>query len=318
MPHQKVEAVSKQIANRDIRGSATIASETAKALEKQAEDADADDPEGFKQMMREAARELRETRSGAVSLPNTVRYILRKMDGETIGELRETIIDAAQEFRQNLEEGRDTLGRIGASRLQDGDTIMTHCHSTDALSVVKHALADGKDIDAIVKETRPQNHGRITAQQLHQWEVPVTMIVDNAAYTYLDEADHVLAGAHSIAADGSVVNKIGTSTLAVAAQERGVPVMVAAQSLKLHPDALTGHAVDVEMRKGSEVIDDPIRSQIGEIEVENPVSDVTPPAYIDAIITERGQFPPESIITLMRELYGETTADAWEFDGTPL
>ena len=117
---------------------------------------------------------------------------------------------------------------------------------------------------------------------------------------------------------GDVVNKIGTSTLAVAAQERGVPVMVAAQSLKLHPDALTGHAVDVEMRKGSEVIDDPIRSQIGEIEVENPVSDVTPPAYIDAIITERGQFPPESIITLMRELYGETTAEAWEFDGAPL
>jgi ribose 1,5-bisphosphate isomerase len=313
MVHQAVSEVSERIDNRDIRGSVRIAREIATAMETQAKDTDADDPEAFRESMQEAAWQLRETRTGAVSLSNTLRFILRNMKGDTVEEFRESTIAAVEEFQQNLETARETLGRIGARRLRDGDTVMTHCHSTDALSIVKHALADGKDISAFVKETRPRNQGHITAQQLREWGVPVTIIVDNAAFRYLDDVDHVLAGAHSIAADGSVVNSVGTSTLAVAAQERNVPVTVAAQTLKLHSDALTGTGIDLEMRDGSEVLDDAVRSQIGDVDILNPVSDVTPPDHIDAIVTERGQFSPESIVTLIHDLYGESTVDAWEF-----
>jgi ribose 1,5-bisphosphate isomerase len=143
--------------------------------------------------------------------------------------------------------------------------------------------------------------------------VPVTLIVDNAARRYLDQADHVLVGADSIAADGSVINKVGTSGLAVNARERGVPVMVAAQTIKLHPDTMTGHTVEIEMREESEVLPVDQREDIGDVTVENPAFDVTPPRYVDAIVTERGQFPPESIVMLMRELFGEQAeAEPWE------
>jgi ribose 1,5-bisphosphate isomerase len=143
--------------------------------------------------------------------------------------------------------------------------------------------------------------------------------VDNAARRYLDDADHVLVGADSIAADGSVINKIGTSGLAVNARERGVPIMVAAQTLKLHPDTMTGHTVEIEMRDEREVLtEDEERSINGDLSgdgltVENPAFDVTPPRYVDAIVTERGQFPPESIVTLMRELFGDQQGgEPWE------
>jgi ribose 1,5-bisphosphate isomerase len=142
--------------------------------------------------------------------------------------------------------------------------------------------------------------------------VPVTLVVDNAARRYLDEVDHVLVGADSIAADGSVINKIGTSGLAVNARERGVPVMCAAQTIKLHPETLTGHTVEIEERAETEVIDPETRAEIGDIEVHNPAFDVTPPRYMDAIVTESGQFPPESVVTLMRELFGEGAATPWE------
>jgi ribose 1,5-bisphosphate isomerase len=188
---------------------------------------------------------------------------------------------------------------------------MTHCHSTDALACVEAAVEQGKELSAIVKETRPRNQGHITARQLRDLGVPVTLIVDSAARRYLDEADHVLVGADSIAADGSVVNKIGTSGLAVSARERGVPIMTAAQTIKLHPDTLTGHTVEIEMRDESEVIDDETRADIGDIEVHNPAFDVTPPRYMDAIVTERGQFPPESIVTLIRDMFGESTGEPW-------
>ena len=194
---------------------------------------------------------------------------------------------------------------------------MTHCHSTDALACVEAALEDGKEIEAIVKETRPRKQGHIAARQLREWGVPVTLIVDNAARRYLDRADHVLVGADSIAADGSVVNKVGTSGLAVTARERGVPMMVAAQTIKLHPDTMTGHTVEIEMRDEAEVVSEAERAEIAgdaddELRVENPAFDVTPPRHVDAIVTERGQFPPESIVVLMRELFGGSTGEPWE------
>ncbi|MDG5819408.1 ribose 1,5-bisphosphate isomerase [Natronococcus sp. A-GB7] len=314
-----VEATADDIATMEIRGAAAIGDAAAEALATQAEHSDAATPDAFRDQLRAAARELYETRPTAVSLPNALRYVLRGIEGGTVSELRESTIAQAREFQADLEQAQERLGEVGANRLRDGDVVMTHCHSTDALSCVEAALDAGKHVEAIVKETRPRKQGHITAEQLREWDVPVTLVVDNAARRYLDDADHVLVGADSIAADGSVINKIGTSGLAVNARERGVPVMVAAQTIKLHPDTMTGHTVEIEMRDESEVLSETEYADItgGDraddgLSVENPAFDVTPPRHVDAIVTERGQFPPESIVTLMRELFGETTGEPWE------
>ncbi len=306
-----VEETAEAIATMEIRGAATIASGAAEALATQAREIEADDPAAFRASMRAAARTLHETRPTAVSLPNALRYVLRRMAGDDVDALRRSVLDAVEEFVRQLDRAQDDLGEIGANRLADGDTVMTHCHSTDALACVEAAVAQGKEIEAIVKETRPRNQGHITAEQLRDAGVPVTLIVDSAARRYLDDVDHVVVGADSIAADGSVINKVGTSGLAVNARERGVPIMTAAQTIKLHPETLTGHTVEIEMRDEAEVIAPDARAAIGEISVENPAFDVTPPRYMDAIVTEHGQFPPESIVTLMRELFGEGAARPW-------
>ncbi|ODR83407.1 translation initiation factor IF-2B subunit delta [Haladaptatus sp. W1] len=308
-----VAAVADDIAEMEIRGAAAIADAAAAAIGEQAQASEADTAEEFRAEIRAAARRLHETRPTAVSLPNALRYVLQGMEGDTVAELRDSVVATVVEFRRELDQAQDNLGQIGANRLRDGDTIMTHCHSTDALSCVRHALNDGKEIRAIVKETRPRKQGHITARQLRDWGVPVTLIVDNAARRYLNDADHVLVGADSIAADGSVINKVGTSGLAVNARERGVPIMVAAQTLKLHPGTMTGHTVEIEMRDEREVLPDAEREAVGDVRVENPAFDVTPPRYVDAIVTERGQFPPESIVTLMRELFGDQqNGEPWD------
>jgi ribose 1,5-bisphosphate isomerase len=311
-PSPAVRETAESIATMEIRGAATIASAAAEALAEQAEaDATASDPEAFRASMRAAARTLRETRPTAVSLPNALRYVLQRMEGDSVDRLRRSVVDASESFVEQLDRAQEDLGRVGANRLADGDTVMTHCHSTDALACIEAAVEQGKSISAVVKETRPRQQGHITAEQLREAGVPVTLIVDSAARRYLDEVDHVVVGADSIAADGGVINKIGTSGLAVNARERGVPIMTAAQTIKLHPETLTGHTVEIEMRSEEEVIEPGTREAIGEITVENPAFDVTPPRYMDAIVTEHGQFPPESIVTLMRELFGEGAAEPW-------
>ncbi|MFC6785485.1 ribose 1,5-bisphosphate isomerase [Halobaculum halobium] len=309
-----VESTADDIASMEIRGAATIARAAADALATQAREAATESatPAEFERAMRRAGRRLYDTRPTAVSLPNALRYTLGRMEGDDVEALRDSVLAAVSAFVDRLDRAQNDLGRVGANRLRDGDTVMTHCHSTDALACVEAAVEQGKDISAIVKETRPRNQGHITASQLRELGVDVTLVVDSAARRYLDDADHVLVGADSIAADGGVVNKIGTSGLAVNARERGVPIMVAAQTIKLHPDTLTGHTVEIEMRDEAEVIDEASRADIGDITVENPAFDVTPPRYVDAIVTESGQFPPESIVTLMRELFGESADRPWE------
>jgi len=314
--HPDVEAVAADIASMEIRGAATIAEAAADAFRTQAEASAADSPAAFDRELRAAARRLLETRPTAVSLPNSLRYVFERIEGDTVTERRETAVAGAREFCERLASAQEDLGRIGANRLRDGDTILTHCHSTDALACVEAAREQGKSLGAIVKETRPRKQGHITARRLRELGVPVTLIVDGAAGRYLDDADHVVVGADSIAADGAVVNKIGTRSLAVTARERDTPIVVAAQTIKLDPATLSGHTVEIESRDESEVLSADERETIGDVSVANPAFDVTPPRYVDAIVTERGQFPPESIVTLMRELFGEQTATPWE-PGSP-
>jgi ribose 1,5-bisphosphate isomerase len=310
--HQEVEAVADDIASMETRGAATIAGAAADALRTQAEASQATTPGDFRAQQRAAARTLLETRPTAVSLPNALRFVLTRMDGETVQALRASTVEAATEFSERLEGAQTELGRIGANRLRDGDRLLFHCHSTDVLSCIESAVDGGKEFSAVVKETRPRNQGHITAERLDDLGVPVTLVVDGAAGRYVHDVDHVLVGADSIAADGSLVNKIGTRSLAMTARELGTPVMVAAQTVKLHPGTLTGHTVDIEERERGEVIDPDELAALGDgVEVANPAFDVTPPRYVDAIVTERGQYPPESIVTLMRELFGEVPEEPW-------
>jgi len=307
----RVHDVAGAIETMETRGAAAIASEVADALRAQAVESEAETAAQLQAELRAVARTLLETRPTAVSLPNACRYILRRTVGDSVDTVRTSAVESAEEFQTRLATAQLDLGQVGANRLRDGDTVMTHCHSTDVIACVEAAVADGKDLSAMVKETRPREQGHITARELTELDVDVTLVVDSAARRYMNDIDHVLVGADAIAADGSVVNKIGTSGLAVVALERGAPVVVAAQTLKLDPATMTGNAVEIEMREESELLDADERDAIGEITVENPAFDVTPPRYVDAIVTERGQFPPESIVTLMRELFGEGSTEPW-------
>ncbi|MFO7925250.1 MAG: ribose 1,5-bisphosphate isomerase [Halobacteriota archaeon] len=313
-PHREVRETARRIAEMDVRGAAAIADAAAAALGVQAAESGAASPQAFRAELYAAARELHDTRPTAVSLPNALRYVLSGLnDGDgDVETLRRTVERRVARFRADLDAARDRLGGIGAGRFTDGDVVMTHCHSTDAVACIEHAVESGVDLEAVVKETRPRNQGHVTARQLRELGVPVTLIVDNAAHRFMNDVDHLLVGADSIAADGSVINKIGTAGLAVSARDRGTPIIVAAQSIKLDPQTLTGEAVTIEERDLEEVIDAETRGEIGEIEVANPAFDVTPPRHVDAIVTEHGQFPPESVVVLMRELFGNGVPEPWE------
>jgi len=306
--HPEVTRIAKDIRTMRIRGAGRIARAVAKALRIAAKESRATSPSSFRKEIEDSSRLLLETRPTAVSLPNAVRFVtlpLETLRGALVEELRNAIVRRADEFIQNSLDAVRRIGEIGAKRVRKGDVILTHCNSECALSIIKTAHAQGKKIHVFATESRPRRQGFITVRDLISNKIPCTLIVDSAARFFMREIDRVVVGADAITVDGSVVNKIGTSQVALAAHEAGVPFMAAAETYKLHPGARRGHDVVIEERSPSEVVDP---GRFPGIRIRNPAFDVTPPKYVEVIVTERGEVSPKNVRHLMQEVFSWETA----------
>lgn len=301
---KEAERVAKKIAKMEIRGAGKIARSAAGALKLCAERSKARGANEFLKELEEAGEVLIKARPSAVSLPNAVRFVVHRVRSagiEDLKELKELTLRTAEKFIQDSEKAIATIGEIGARRISQGDVIMTHCNSSAALSIIKTAWKQGKKIKVVATESRPRNQGLITVRELARAGIPTTLIVDSAVRTFIKQVDKVIVGADSIAANGAVVNKIGTSQLALAAHEARVLFVVAAESYKFHPSTLVGELVEIEERSAGEVANP---EEFKGVEIRNPAFDVTPPEYVDLIITEKGVIPPQAAIMVIKEEFG--------------
>jgi len=307
---REVLEIAEKIKTMEIRGAGKIARSAALALQLQAEKSKAKSEDEFWGEMKEVSRILYHTRPTAVSLPNALRYVMHRVKlayqtGADLEHLKFITINSAKEFIHNSENAKRKIAEFGAKRIEDGDIIMTHCHSTAAIGVMKKAWEQGKDIKVIVTETRPRYQGKITAKQLAEAGIPVIYVVDGAARHYMKMTDKVVMGADSITANGAVINKIGTALIALTAKEHRVWVMTAAETYKFHPETLLGQLVEIEERDPYEVVPkEELKTWPKNIIVKNPAFDVTPPEYVDVIITEKGVIPPYASIDILKEEFG--------------
>ncbi len=202
-------------------------------------------------------------------------------------------------FNADLETNR-AIGRAGAALVPDGARVLTHCntgslatagHGT-ALGVIRSARDQGKRISVVASETRPYLQGaRLTAWELIQEKIPVTLITDNMAghLMRLGKIDLVLVGADRIAANGDVANKIGTYTLAVLAERHHIPFYVAAPLSSIDIVIADGNAIPIEERGASEVTGYAGVQWAPEgVGVVNPAFDITPAGLVSGLFTEKG------------------------------
>jgi ribose 1,5-bisphosphate isomerase len=186
---------------------------------------------------------------------------------------------------------------------------MTHCNSSAALEIIKAAHNQGKEIKVYATETRPLYQGHITAQILSKEGIDVSLICDNAIRLFIGKVDKIVVGADAIAANGALINKIGTSLVALAAKEATIPFFVGAETIKFSPETIVGELIEIEERPYTEVISPDVLANIGNVKVRNPAFDITPPAYIDMIVTEKGVIPPQGAVQILEENYGWITSE---------
>ncbi|MDK2891894.1 ribose 1,5-bisphosphate isomerase [Methanohalophilus sp.] len=300
---QQLLETAEKIRTMEIRGAGRIAVAAATALRDYVRELQVSSLEEFEAKVLEAAAILVDTRPTAVSLPNAVMLTTR-YDASTVEEAREQIIANADKFIERAKKALETIAQIGAKRLKDGDVVMTHCNSHAALAIIKAAHKQGKNIRVYTTESRPRRQGFITIRELNETGIQTTLIVDSAVRIFMKEVDVVIVGADSITANGALVNKIGTSQLALAAKEARVNFISAAETYKFHPMTVMGDMIEIEDRSADEVIDPKIIAELPNVKVRNPAFDVTPSEYIDLIVTEVGAFPPSMAFVVIRDYLG--------------
>jgi len=304
---EEVLKIAEDIKSMKIRGAGKIARAAAEALKTAAEKYEGPrDEESFRQYMARVANLLISTRPTAVSLPNAVLYVMKSLEESSGGleELRRAVIESANKFIEESLQAVSKIAEYGARRIKDDAVVLTHCHSTASVSVIARAYEMGKIRRVYSTETRPFFQGRITAAQLLAKGVPVVQIPDSAVRYVMHEVDQVVVGADTIASNGAVVNKVGTSQIALAAHEARVRVFVAAETYKFSPLTILGELVTIEFRDPTEIVPKEWIDRHPNVKVLNPSFDVTPPEYIDAIITEIGVIPPQAATLILMERFG--------------
>jgi methylthioribose-1-phosphate isomerase len=254
---------------------------------------------------RAAAARLRAARPTAVNLALGVDRTLQAFDvGGADGALR-----AALQLRDEEVAASVAMSTRGADLVReltgrDQLTVMTICN-TGALASVEHGTAlgvieklhqDGQLRRAVVLETRPLLQGaRLTAWELDRMGADYQLIVDSAAATVLagGDIDAVLVGADRIAANGDTANKIGTFSLAIAADYSSVPFLVVAPETTVDQATATGGDIEIEDRGADEVcVFAGVRTAPAGAAARNPAFDVTPATLITAIVTDQRVISP--------------------------
>ena len=292
-----------------IRGAGRIARAAANALKIASKESKAETLRRFSDEMGQVSKLLLNTRPTAVSLPNAIRYVtlaLKQGQSSDLLDLKKAVQSRAGDFIKNSNDAVGKIGEIGTNMISDNDTILTHCNSQSALSVIKTAFRRGKNIKVYVTESRPLWQGRLSARDLLKEGIPTTMIIDSAVRHFMRDMDKVVVGADSIAANGAVVNKIGTSAISLAAHDARVLFFVAAETYKFHPETLVGRLIEIEERDPSEIIN---LERYPKLKVNNPSFDVTPPEHVDLIITERGIISPYSAYSIIQDIFNWKTSE---------
>jgi len=303
-----INETANAIQDMSIRGAGRIARAGASALSDFAENYKGNDISMFVKDINKASKTILDSRPTAVSLWNGVQSVLKDVDtAKTVNDAVKIVKDNASRFVKNSEKAVETIGRIGAKRIKDGDLVVTHCNSSAALSAIKEAHRQGKRIKVFATESRPWRQGILTVNELAKEGIDVTLMIDSAVRTVMKKADVVFVGADTITAHGALVNKIGTSQIALAANEARVPFVVCSETYKFSPMTLFGDMVTIEERDTLEVV------KPGEIpasvKIFNPVFDSTPAKYIDAIVTEVGMIHPAEVYGIMIRQFGERIFD---------
>ena len=252
--------------------------------------------------LEQVSKELLSEKPTMATIHNAKSLIVdntRTLDGDSgLENVRSCIINRADLFIERSSFALDRIGEFGGNLIQDGETIMIHSYSRSLMSCFAHAHKLGKAFAVICTDSQPTKESRWAIQDLTDWGIETTFVLDSAMAMIMSEADWCLTGADSIGITGSVANKIGTYQLALLAQKHAKPLYIATEIMKLQTNTIEGHPILLEHRPPNEILDNISEFEGSDlIKVVHQFFDLTPASYVRGLITEQGIISPATLGT---------------------
>ena len=318
--------VADAIRNMVIRGAPAIGVAAAMGVALGVERSQARTVEELRPEFPAICQTLLQTRPTAVDLSWAIERMTRRFEqlaaaNTPIASLRGAMVEEARAVHAEKRATDEAIGRFGAQLMPAAGLVMTQCNAGalatagigTALGVIRVAVEQGHRLRVLVPETRPYLQGaRLTAWELHEGGIPLTLITDNMVGHFLKAGSvgAVVVGADRIAANGDTANKIGTYQIAVLAREHNVPFYVAAPVSTFDLAISSGEQIPIEERAAEEVTHLRGVRIAPDVNVANPAFDVTPARLISAIICERGVARPPYADSLRRLAQSHAAAPA--------
>jgi len=299
---ESVKSTAEKIRRLEVQGARNVAIVAIKVIEELGKKSKAKNKNEFLQELLQAKEILFGSRETEPLMRNALRYIVHqveKSEEEKPKKLTSLVSLVSEQFLENLERSKKKIAEIGSKRIRSSSRILTHCHSSTVTYMLERARKEGKMFEVVCTETRPLFQGRITAKELLDAGIKTTMIVDSAVRFFMNEVDFVVVGADAITSEGNVVNKIGTSMVALVAHEARTPFYVVSELLKFDPLTIYGDYEKIEERDATEIWE----GAQSDLIIRNPAFDVTRRDFIHGIICEEGIIPPHSIVEAVSRRY---------------
>lgn len=288
---EQIEERIRAIAEDRTHGAAFLAREALATMKVVAAESRASDVDSFLEEMARLGVRLTSLRpsmsapiaNGVVRLFDAVRQVVGTK--REMGEVKNVVRETADHLLAVMEDNvRRTVANASAV-IPRAAGVLTHSYSETCLRAL--IACREKGVWVLVTESRPLLEGTRTAHRLQEAGIRVSLVTDAEAGHFMSAAQVVLVGADTVLADGSVVNKMGTYLIALAAKDRGVPFHVACDSWKFRVEP---GVPELEEMNPEEVV-----GKSKTLAARNIYFDVAPARLVSGLITEDGAVGPNEV-----------------------
>ncbi len=172
------------------------------------------------------------------------------------------------------------------------NTLIAFSNSNTVAQIIVETYAKrGWPQNIFCGEGRPIMEGLVLARKLTSAGLNVTLFTDAALMSRITEAEAVWVGGDSLSREG-LVNKVGSTALAMLCRYRKIPFISLMTSDKLLPTDLTPYFYSVPQNPREVGADD-----AESLNIHNEYYETIPIELVSSIMTEKGVAPPGHVVS---------------------
>ena len=308
MSVKQILEIEKDIKELNIQGATNVVIATLEGMKIFIEESNISDKEMFYKELERVGYKLANARLNEPLARNGVKYVTfqfkRKRDDlHSINDMKQQLLDFCDDYLFKISDSKRSIVELGVPYVKHFENVLTHCHSSTAVSILKGIAQGNSSFDVVCTETRPLFQGRTTAKSLLEDGISTTMIADSAAESFVIgrgsvPIDAVFIGCDQITLDGYCINKIGSWGIGMAAYYTSKPLYVVSPLLKVDPK-MKVQDISIEIREDDELWGDAPK----ELKMFNPAFEIVDAKLITGFMTEFGIIKPSEIHDIIKAKY---------------